>query len=103
MKKIKSKGFTLIELIIAISILAILVAIAVPTYLNMYENSKTNIISIYNDDSQVVCYYNDEIIYVGSAKDIPSYIKEQYELYDIIYKDGISYLYFRDKLLSISE
>ena len=41
-KKKKNKGFTLIEILVAVLILAILVAIAVPSYMRAVERSRTS-------------------------------------------------------------
>lgn len=89
-KKRKLKGFTLIELIIVIAILAILVAIAVPKY----KNSKTkSLITAHNSnvkvlESAAMTYIangggetvwenaNDAIEYVAKYPKVPQGLKE---------------------------
>ena len=50
-----SKGFTLIELLLTITILAIILAFAVPSFVNMIENSRvttqSNTCLLYTSDA----------------------------------------------------
>lgn len=97
MKKF-NKGFTLFELVVVICIIAILSAIIVPTIIQTYNGQVENIKSIYNG-SDVICYYNNEIIYQGKSDDIPEYFKDIYILDDVKYSSGIVYMYYVDKIV----
>ena len=73
-KKSKSKGFTLIELIIVIAIIAILAAVAVPKYLEVKEKSvvKTDV-------------SNAKVIYDLSAEEIKNLNIFGYSLFKVLF------------------
>ncbi|MFT5951199.1 MAG: prepilin-type N-terminal cleavage/methylation domain-containing protein [Francisella sp.] len=55
---IKNKGFTLIELMVTIAIIAILVAVAIPMYNKYVVRSKlTNVMVISNADDKKIAMY----------------------------------------------
>ena len=59
-------GFTLTELVIVIMVVAIMAAIIVPTAVDVYRNSKDEIIDIYNGKTvRMVDYQTGEILYEG--------------------------------------
>ena len=85
-KKI-NKGFTIIELVIVIAVIAVLVAVLIPTFTNFFDDSKTEIVQIYNrlneQDIEIIVKDKDtkEIIYQGKSSEWDD--KDQYELVDI--------------------
>lgn len=65
-KKSKSKGFTLIELIIVIAIIAILAAVAVPKYLEVREKS-----NVKTDVSSAKVIYDTTVSLIADNKITP--------------------------------
>lgn len=59
-------GFTIIELVIVLSIVAILSAVLIPQLINGAEKSKDEIIDIYNGKTvRMVDYQTGEVLYEG--------------------------------------
>lgn len=64
--RIMKKAFTIVELVIVLSIVAILSAVLVPQLINVAEKSKDEIIDIYNGKTvRMVDYQTGEILYEG--------------------------------------
>lgn len=60
------KAFTIIELVIVLSIVAILSAVLIPQLINGAEKSKDEIIDIYNGKTvRMVDYQTGEVLYEG--------------------------------------
>lgn len=94
MKHLK-KGFTILELVIVIAIIAILAAVLIPSLAKGANNAKQDIIDIYNGQT-VKMIDNDtgEILYEG---------KEQttingYSLVNVEVKDGVVIMYMANEL-----
>ena len=87
MKKMNKKGFTLMEMLIVIAIIAILIAIAIPTFTAALEKSrqKTDLANARALKSLVVAQYmaGDE-----EQKDTPIDVREE------LTKDGVSTVKF---------
>lgn len=68
----KSKGFTLIELMIVILIIAILVGIAIPVYLAAQANARrrTCQANLRTIDGAINTYFADEEVYPGDMDDM---------------------------------
>ena len=85
-KRIK-KGFTIVELVIVIAVIGILSAVLIPTFIIFFDDSKTEIVQIYNrlneQDIEIIVKDKDtkEIIYQGKSSEWDD--KDQYELVDI--------------------
>jgi type IV pilus assembly protein PilA len=76
MKKIKLKGFTLIELIVVISIIAILGGILIPKYVlyvNKAKEAKIEQVGRMIFTSSMRCYLNDEAF---NKDDVDNAVKE---------------------------
>ena len=76
MNKLKSKGFTLIELIIVIAIIALLAAIAIPKFMQLKENSarKTDLEVAKNLHTIVSSMVADNTIDIENLSDNPTTI-----------------------------
>jgi len=68
----ESYGFTLIELMLAIAIIAVLARIALPTYQNYQQSVKVKsaIVDITMISTQIAMYYQDAEAYPNSLADI---------------------------------
>ena len=67
-KKLNKKGFTLMEMLIVVAIIAILVAIAIPTFSNALNKAK-----VATDEANLRAYYAEQITdYLLSEDDTPS-------------------------------
>lgn len=85
------KGFTVIELVIVISIIAIVSAILIPRMMNGYGECKENIVEIYNGSQvRIIDVDTEKVIYEGDNKVI-----DGYTLVDIKYHDGTIIMYVR--------
>ena len=51
---IKMKGFTIIELVIVLALVAIVAAVLIPSFINFFESEKDNIVDIANGDVETV-------------------------------------------------
>lgn len=80
MKKIKNtKGFTLMEMLIVVAIIAILIAIAIPTFTAQLEKARqaadiANIRSAYSE--AMVKYLNGEKPYTSTVKSATAHTKD---------------------------
>ena len=87
MRNFKS-AFTLIEVLIVISIIGIMALITIPPMVEAFDNSKQNIIDIYNGkEILVIDVETNEVIYQGKKED---FHLEEYTLVDIEYGDYIT-------------
>ena len=110
MSKTKKKGFTIVELLAVIVVLAIIIAIAVPAYGKIQKNiqakqykNKLSLIKTaaekYADDTNYVAFYIDDLVkngYIdGDTKDIVmNNLKDEYmNCYPIIIKDDGEQIY----------
>ena len=76
-------GFTIVELVIVLSIIAILSAVLIPQLINGAEKSKDEIIDIYNGKQvQVIDIDTNEIIYQGDKNGA---MLDGYTLVDVKY------------------
>mgnify|MGYP004482118103 CR=1 FL=1 len=67
-KKLNKKGFTLMEMLIVVAIIAILVAIAIPTFSNALNKAK-----VATDEANLRAYYADKMVdYMMSDAATPS-------------------------------
>ena len=69
MKPLKSQGFTLVELMIAVAIMAIISAIALPTYQNYIQSTYFNqaVLDAKACTLAVERFYTNNFTYVGSG------------------------------------
>ena len=85
-------GFTIIELVIVLAIVAILSAVLIPQLINGAEKSKNEIIDIYNGKQvQVIDIDTNEIIYQGNKDGA---MLDGYTLVDVKY-DELVIMYVR--------
>lgn len=97
-KRIK-KGFTIVELVIVIAVIGILSAVLIPTFTNFFDDSKTEIVQIYNrlneQDTEIIVKDKGtkEIIYQGKLSEWDD--KDKYELVDI---EGQNILIVKEKI-----
>lgn len=81
------RAFTLIETIIVIAIIAIMSAITIPVITNAYDNSKQQIIDIYNGvQIQVIDVDTNEVIYQGEKENASL---DGYTLVDVQYGEYV--------------
>lgn len=94
MKHLK-KGFTIIELVIVMAIIAILAAVLIPSIINGADNAKQDIIDIYNGQT-VKMIDNDtgEILYEGKEQTTI----DGYSLVNVEVKDGVVIMYMANEL-----
>lgn len=80
-----NKAFTLTELVIVIAIVAILSAVILPIIINTADNSKDNIVDIFNDNQVCQVYENDTLVFVGNIKDFDF---SNYTMLSVDFKEG---------------
>ena len=80
------KGFTLIEIILVILIIGIIASVLIPTLAKTYQNQKSQIVQIVNNEQQVVNIDTENNILQDTTG---------YELVDIKYVDNIIYCIYR--------
>lgn len=81
------RAFTLIETVIVIAIIAIMSAITIPAITNAYDNSKQQIIDIYNGvQIQVIDVDTNEVIYQGDKDGLHI---DGYTLVDVQYGEHV--------------
>lgn len=67
-KKLNKKGFTLMEMLIVVAIIAILIAIAIPTFTGAVNKAR-----VAADEANLRAYYAEQIVdYMMSEEDTPS-------------------------------
>ena len=74
------RGFTLVEIVIVLSLIAILSAILIPTFIDIYNKEKSNIIDIHNGTTKEI-YIDDNGNIIEDTTN--------YELYDVNVIDGV--------------
>ena len=79
------KAFTLTELVIVIAIVAILSAVILPTIINTADNSRENIVDIFNGNQVCCVYENNNLLFVGNIKDFDF---TNYTMLSVDFKDG---------------
>lgn len=91
----KQRGFTILELVIVIAIIAILAAVLIPSLVNGTNNAKQDIVDIYNGDQTIRMVDDDtgEILYEGKESTAP----DGYKLVHITIEDGIVVMYMEKK------
>lgn len=88
--RIMKKAFTIVELVIVLSIVAILSAVLVPQLINVAEKSKDEIIDIYNGKTvRMVDYQTGEILYEGKN----AITLDGYSLVDIKHDGNVVVMY----------
>ena len=88
----KKNGFTLVELLVCIGIIAIIGAVTIPTLAKSYDNAKEDIIDQYNgNDVRVVDIDTNEVIYEGKSEEL----KQNYTLIDVKYENGVVIMFVR--------
>ena len=82
MKNLKKKGFTIVELVIVIAVIAVLAAVLIPTFVNLTR--KANI----SADEQAVRHMNEILIINEATNDKP---ESAMEVLTILYENGYNY------------
>ena len=86
-KKLNKKGFTLMEMLIVVAIIAILVAIAIPTFSNALNKAKAA-----TDEANLRAYYAEQITdYLLSEADAPKLPDETTADQSTVTVDGVAY------------
>lgn len=81
------RGFTIVELVIVIAILAIISAVLIPQMTSAFDSGKDKIIDIYNGGQvKVIDVDTGEIIYEGDRDRMDI---DGYTLVDVAYGDSI--------------
>lgn len=95
------KGFTIVELVIVIAIIAILAAVLIPSLANGTNNAKQDIIDIYNGNQTIRMVDNEtgKILYEGKESTAPN----GYELINITTEDGIVVMYMEKEINTLNE
>lgn len=88
LKHIK-KGITLLEVVVAIGIIAITSAILIPKIFNVKKDSEDKIVDIYNGEQKIIRVFNGQEISEEEAK--------QYKLSEVKHIDGIIYMYYVER------
>lgn len=72
MVNMRNRGFSLIELIVALAILATILAIAVPRYFNNIETAQENVLreDLYVMRSAIDHYFSDKSVYPAALADL---------------------------------
>lgn len=89
-KKKTKKAFTIVEMLISISILAIIMCLLIPRLLDTYKQSKQDIIDISNKNMTMEVYRDNVLIESGKQLDL-----SQYEIVDIDYNSSIIIVYVK--------
>ena len=92
------KGFTIVELVIVIAMIAVMAAVLTPMVVETFKQQKSNIIDIYNG-IDVICYCDDEIIYQGKSDNLPQELLSSYKLIDVSYKSGNVVIMMYERLI----
>lgn len=79
------KAFTITELVIVIAIISIMSAVILPTVINTADNSKDNIVDIFNGNQVCHVYENENLLFVGNIKDFDF---TNYTMLSVDFKDG---------------
>ena len=79
------KGFTLIELILVILIIGIIASVLIPTLTKTFDNQKSQIVQIYNQEQQVVNIDTENNILTDTTG---------YRMVDVKYDNNIIYCIF---------
>ena len=93
----KKKGFTLVELVIVLALLAIFSSLLIPALSTFFDNTNTQIVEIYNNinerDSEIRVEEEEsgKVIYEGKMSEWEE--KEEYKLIRFERKEGIVILY----------
>ena len=95
------KGFTIIELVIVMAIIAILAAVLIPSIVNGANNAKQDIIDIYNNDQLIRMVDNEtgEILYEGKESTAPN----GYKLINITTNNNIIVMYMEKETNTLNE
>ena len=89
------KGFTIVELVIVMAIIAILSAVLIPSIINGADNAKQEIIDIYNGQTvRMIDNDTGEILYEGKGQTI----LDGYSLVNVEVEDGIVIMYMSNEL-----
>ena len=82
----KKSGFTLIEIILVILIIGIIASVLIPTLMHTFDNQKSQIVQIVNNEQQVVNIDTENNILQDTTR---------YELVDIKYDGNIIYCIYK--------
>lgn len=89
MKKLNKKGFTIVELVIVIAVMAVLAAVLIPTFSNVISNSK---------DTKAVTEIKG--IYDATLADD---LADQNDENDVVYGKGTIYVINNNRLIEVKE